>query len=84
MFQTEGDTKQFMQKLKMPGKKRHCSHKVDVAMERQLNVNSLLAGSLKVHCKDTLAVQIALHDMLWLLLIAHICVINSIRGRHMI
>ena len=28
----------------MPEKKRHCSHEVDVAMERQLNMNSVLAG----------------------------------------
>ena len=44
MFQTEGDSKQLVQKLKMPGKKRHCSHEVDIAMERQPNASSVLAN----------------------------------------
>jgi len=58
VFETEGDSKQLVQKLKMPGKERHCSHEVNVAMEREPNVNSVLVGSLQVHCKDMPAVQI--------------------------
>ena len=49
----------------MHGKKKHCSHEVYSVVEQMLNVNFVLAGSLQVRYKDTLAVQIVLHDMLW-------------------
>jgi len=44
---------------------KHCSHQVYSVVEKMLNVNFMLAGSLRVCYRDMHAVQIVLHDMLW-------------------